>query len=59
MAATAFTEAQVKRAIKGAQAAGLPIGSVEITKSGSIKITPQIDKTSKHDDSSKPESWED
>lgn len=59
MAATTFTEAQVRRAIKGAQAAGLLIGAVEISKSGAIRIIPQFDKAGRAVNDAKPESWDD
>jgi len=59
MAATTFTEAQVKRAIKGAQAAGLPIGAVEISKGGAIRIIAMFDKQKAQPHGNDPEAWDD
>lgn len=42
-AKTAFTAAQVERALRGARKAGLPIARVEITASGSIVILPNLE----------------
>lgn len=38
MAATAFTKAQVERAVSGVIAAGVPVGAIEVTKDGTIRI---------------------
>jgi len=32
------TQAEIKRAIEGARKAGFPIGTIEITKDGTIRI---------------------
>ena len=39
-AATRFTQADIARAVKGAQAAGLSVGSVEILADGTIRLVP-------------------
>lgn len=40
MAQSAFTEADVRRAVKGAMIAGLTVGAVEVRKDGTIRILP-------------------
>lgn len=58
MAATAFTEAQIRRAVKGALDAGFPVGIIEVVLSDgqTIRILPeQIEPAKK--DKRKPEAW--
>lgn len=43
MTKTAFTSAQVERALRGAMRAGLAVQKVEITPSGSIIILPNLE----------------
>jgi hypothetical protein len=49
--AVTFTQAQVRRAIKGTKSAGLPVRSVTINQDGSITIdsgdTPSVDSKTK------------
>lgn len=40
MARSTFTEADVRRAVKGALVAGLRIGAVEVLRDGTIRILP-------------------
>lgn len=40
MTAAAPTQAQIRRAVKGALDAGFQIGAVEVTQSGTIRILP-------------------
>ncbi|WP_212525895.1 hypothetical protein [Actibacterium sp. MT2.3-13A] len=56
MAAATFTEAQVRRAVKGALAAGLPIGEVKIDPDGTIRILPAAEEKAQSDQR-EPESW--
>lgn len=53
---TAPTEAQVRRVVKGAMAAGFPVGSVEVTTDGTIRILPAEAKPVKAE-TRKPEAW--
>lgn len=39
-AATRFTQADIARAVKGAKAGGLAVGSVEILADGTIRLVP-------------------
>lgn len=55
MAASTFTEAQIRRAVKGAIDAGLPVGAVEVLKDGTIRILPTEPKPAT--DKRKPEPW--
>lgn len=56
MAATSFTKADVRRAVEGATEAGFVIGTVEVTKDGTIRILPPKPERSNVDDQ-KPEPW--
>lgn len=56
MTATRFTEAQIRRAVKGAIAGGLDIGEVKIETDGTIRILPAAEKKPQSDPR-KPESW--
>lgn len=38
------TQAQIKRAVKGALDAGLPVGCVEVTADGTIRLLPSAPK---------------
>lgn len=38
------TQAQIKRAVKGALEAGLPVGCVEVTADGTIRLLPDAPK---------------
>lgn len=55
MAASTFTEAQIRRAVKGAMDAGLPVGAVEVSQDGTIRILPAPPKPTT--DKRKPEPW--
>lgn len=56
MATISFTQAQIRRVVKGAMDAGLPIGSIEVSKDGTIRILPPEPKPSATD-KRKPEAW--
>lgn len=43
------TEAQVRRAVKGALSAGFAVGAVEIAPDGTIRILPDSKKRAQHD----------
>lgn len=45
MMAPRATEAKVRRAVKGAMDAGLPIGAVEIMPDGTIRLLPEQQPT--------------
>lgn len=53
---TRQTEAQIRRAVAGALAAGLPIGEVIIGKDGSIRILPKAEEPPTPD-VRKPQAW--
>lgn len=55
MAASTFTEAQIRRAVKGAMDAGLPVGAVEIAQDGTIRLL--IEQPKPQADKRKPEPW--
>ena len=55
MAASTFTEAQIRRAVKGEMDAGLPVGAVEVSQDGTIRILPAPPKPAT--DKRKPEPW--
>jgi hypothetical protein len=57
MAKTAFTEADVRRAIKGAIDGGLQVGSVEVLRDGTIRILPTI-TVPKQTPLPKPKDWD-
>ena len=44
MPAATLTQAQIKRAVKGALEAGFAVGAVEITKDGTIRLLPESGK---------------
>lgn len=56
MAATTFTEAQVRRAVKGAIAAGIRIGEVQVDPNGTIRILPATSEKPQADDR-EPKPW--
>jgi hypothetical protein len=56
MVAVPVTEAQVRRAVKGALDAGFAIGAVEIKKDGTILILPDNEEKTQ-DDTRKPKDW--
>lgn len=57
MTATAFTQAQITRAVTGVRKAGLPIGAVEVTPDGSIRILTTAETESRPADPREPEPW--
>lgn len=56
MTAAAPTEAQVRRAVKGALSAGFAVGAVEIAPDGTIRILPDA-RPPATKDARKPEEW--
>lgn len=56
MPVTTFTEAQVRRAVKGALAGGLKIGEVKIDPDGTIRILPAAPEKTQPDDR-EPKPW--
>ncbi|WP_456390437.1 hypothetical protein [Profundibacter sp.] len=56
MPAVSFTQAEIRRAVKGVIDGGMTIGSVEIMKDGTIRILP-ITKEKAQPDQREPEKW--
>ena len=56
MAAATFTEAQIRRVVKGALDAGFPVGSIEVMQDGTIRLLP-VDTKPVSKDKRKPEAW--
>lgn len=56
MAAIAFTEASIRRAVKGAMDAGFTLAAVEVDKNGTIRLL-QADPQPVQSDLRKPEQW--
>lgn len=50
MPKASFTEAQVRRAVKGAIDAGMRVGAVEVTCDGLIRILPALAQAKQRDD---------
>lgn len=57
MTATRFTEAQVRRAVKGATDAGWPVGEVRVEPDGTIRLLPPV-KESLQPDGRTPQPWD-
>ena len=51
-----FTQADVSRALKGAEAAGFEVGEVRIGQDGTIRLLPKLPEQ-KQGDERVPESW--
>ena len=56
MAAAHFTEARIRRVVKGAIDGGFPVGAVEVLPDGTIRILPMPPIPSLPD-KRKPEPW--
>lgn len=57
MSKAAVTEAQIRRAVKGAIGAGVAVGAIEVDpKTGTIRILPKPPKPEKTDPR-EPEPW--
>ncbi|MBL3569874.1 MULTISPECIES: hypothetical protein [Rhodovulum] len=57
MTATRFTEAQVRRAVKGATDAGWTVGEVRVEPDGTIRLLP-VAKESPQPDERTPQAWD-
>ena len=56
MASCTFTEAAIRRAVKGAIEGGLRLSAIEIEKDGTIRLLHDLDKKVQADPR-KPEKW--
>lgn len=56
MTKAAVTEAAIRRAVRGAINAGLPVGAVEVSRDGTIRILPKAPEPAKTD-KREPEPW--
>jgi hypothetical protein len=57
--AAAFTQAQIVRAVQGAEKAGLKVAAVEVCPDGVIRIIQKFDESEKPKNCKGPESWDD
>lgn len=59
MPAAAFTQAQIVRAVQGAEKAGVKIAAIEVCPDGVIRIIQKFDESEKPKNDKGPEPWDD